>query len=437
MTSQTITLDAPAAAPNLSLGEIRKIVFAAYLGNALEWYDFFLFGTVAAIVFAPLFFPGDVPSISLIGAFLSFGAGFLARPLGAVVFGHIGDRYGRRVSLVATVMMMGLATTAIGLLPTYATAGIAAPIMLTLLRAVQGIAAGGEWGGATLMAIEYAPPRKRGFYASIVQLGSPTGTLLSSGSVALVASLPGNAFLEWAWRLPFLVSIVLVAVALWLRWHVEETPAFKQLAQQEKTQKLPVLELFKKAPGRLLIGIAAYLQCNAGFFIMTAFMISYATKTLGLPSTVILKALSIGALAQMVVLVLSGRLADRIGVIKTVAIGYLVTLVLAFPIFWLVDTRDPQWITLGMVFALGIATIPYAPIGNLLSRLFPAHLQYSGLGLSANLSAVIAGFMPALATQMLVVSDNQSWGPASLLALIVSISLIGTLLAGYVTRHDR
>jgi MFS family permease len=309
--------------------------------------------------------------------------------------------------------------------------------MLTLLRAVQGIAAGGEWGGATLMAIEYAPPRKRGFYASIVQLGSPTGTLLSSGSVALVASLPGNAFLEWAWRLPFLVSIVLVAVALWLRWHVEETPAFKQLAQQDKTQKLPVLELFKKAPGRLLIGIAAYLQCNAGFFIMTAFMISYATKTLGLPSTVILKALSIGALAQMVVLVLSGRLADRIGVIKTVAIGYLVTLVLAFPIFWLVDTRDPQWITLGMVFALGIATIPYAPIGNLLSRLFPAHLQYSGLGLSANLSAVIAGFMPALATQMLVVSDNQSWGPASLLALIVSISLIGTLLAGYVTRHDR
>jgi MFS family permease len=197
--------------PALSIGQIRKIVFAAYLGNALEWYDFFLFGTVAAIVFAPLFFPGDVPAISLIGAFLSFGAGFLARPLGAVVFGHIGDRYGRRVSLVATVMMMGLATTAIGLLPTYATAGIAAPIMLTLLRAMQGVAAGGEWGGATLLAIEYAPVRERGFYASVIQLGSPTGTLLSSGSVALVASLPGNAFLEWGWRLPFLVSIVLVA----------------------------------------------------------------------------------------------------------------------------------------------------------------------------------------------------------------------------------
>lgn len=433
MNTQNIALQVPAA-PTLS--EIRKIVFAAYLGNALEWYDFFLFGTVAAIVFAPLFFPGDVPAVSLIGAFLSFGAGFVARPLGALVFGHIGDRYGRRVSLVVTVMMMGLATTAIGLLPTYATAGIAAPIMLTILRALQGIAAGGEWGGATLIAIEYAPPRQRGFFASIVQLGSPSGTLLSSGSVALVVWLSGDAFLEWGWRLPFLVSIVLVGVALWMRWHVEETPAFKHLAKDHKTEKLPVMDLLRQAPGRLLIGIAAYLQCNAGFFIMTAFMISYVTKTLGLPSTVILQAMSIGAVTQMVVLLWSGRLADRIGVVKTVALGYLVTLVIAFPIFWLVDTRNSALITLSMVFALGLATIPYAPIGNLLSRLFPAHLQYSGLALSANLSAVIAGFMPALATQTLVISHNQSWGPASLLALIVTISLVGTLLTGYVTRNE-
>ncbi|WP_437880080.1 MFS transporter [Pseudomonas sp. LRF_L74] len=436
MTSPTLSLDASTAASPLSIGQIRKIVFAAYLGNALEWYDFFLFGTVAAIVFAPLFFPGDVPAVSLIGAFLAFGAGFVARPLGAVIFGHIGDRYGRRISLVATVMLMGLATTTIGLLPTYATAGIAAPIMLTILRALQGIAAGGEWGGATLLAIEYAPPKKRGLYASIIQLGSPTGTLLSSGGVALVASLPGNAFLEWAWRLPFLVSIVLVGIALWMRWHVEETPAFKQLAKEDKTEKMPVLELLRQVPGRLLIGIAAYLQCNAGFFIMTAFMISYVTKTLGLPSTVILKAMSIAAVVQMIVLILSGRLADRIGAVRTVVIGYVVTLALAFPIFWLVDTRESQWITLGMIGALGIATIPYAPIGNLLARLFPPHLQYSGLGLSANLSAVIAGFMPALATQMLVISDNQSWGPASLLALIAGTSLVGALLTGYVTRKQ-
>lgn len=436
MTSPTLSLDASTAASPLSIGQIRKIVFAAYLGNALEWYDFFLFGTVAAIVFAPLFFPGDVPAVSLIGAFLAFGAGFVARPLGAVIFGHIGDRYGRRISLVATVMLMGLATTTIGLLPTYATAGIAAPIMLTILRALQGIAAGGEWGGATLLAIEYAPPKKRGLYASIIQLGSPTGTLLSSGSVALVASLPGNAFLEWAWRLPFVVSIVLVGIALWMRWHVEETPAFKQLAKEEKTEKMPVLELLRQVPGRLLIGIAAYLQCNAGFFIMTAFMISYVTKTLGLPSTVILKAMSIAAVVQMIVLILSGRLADRIGAVQTVVIGYVVSVALAFPIFWLVDTRDSFWITMGMIGALGIATIPYAPIGNLLARLFPPHLQYSGLGLSANLSAVIAGFMPALATQMLVISDNQSWGPASLLALIAGTSLVGALLTGYVTRKE-
>ena len=426
--------DAPPT--HLDPAQARKIVLAAYVGTALEWYDFFLFGTVAAIVFAPLFFPGDVPAISIMSAFLAFGVGFAARPLGAVIFGHIGDKYGRRSALVITVLMMGLATTLIGLLPTYSTAGVVAPILLTLLRAVQGVAAGGEWGGATLLAIEYAPPKKRGLYAAIVQLGSPTGTLLSSGAVALAVSLPGNAFLEWAWRVPFLVSIVLVGVGLWVRWKVEETPAFRKLASESKTEKMPVLELFRQVPGRLLLGIACYLYCNAGFFIITAFMISYVTKTLGLPGSVILTAMTFGALVQMVTLLVAGKLADRIGSTQTVIIGYIITLLLAFPMFWLVDTREPAYISLAMVLGLGVATVAYAPIGNVLTRLFPAHLHYSGLGLSANLSGLIAGFMPALATWFLMLADGKSWGPALLLAMIALISLSATIAILVITRRQ-
>lgn len=434
MSSQEMTMSA--AVESSKPASLGKIAAAAYIGTALEWYDFFLFGTMAAIVFAPLFFPGNDPSLSMISAFLSFGVGFIARPVGAVIFGHIGDKYGRRSALVITIALMGVATTLIGVLPTFATAGMLAPVLLTLLRAVQGVATGGEWGGATLMAIENAPKEKRGFYAAIVQIGAPTGTLLSSGAVALAASLPGDAFLDWAWRVPFLVSIVLVVLAVWLRWNIDETPEFKKLAAQKQTEALPVIEVLRGVPGRLLIGIAAYLFSNAGFFIITTFMIGYVTRTLEMPSTVILQALTIGAVAQMVVLALAGKLADRIGAGRTVALGYLISLLLAFPIFALVDTRDSTLITLAMVCGIGLASIAYAPIGALLTQLFPARLHYSGLGLSANLAGLIAGFMPAVATWFLMLADNQSWGPATLLAAIAFVSLVGTLLAMRVIKKD-
>ncbi|MNZ88837.1 Proline/betaine transporter [compost metagenome] len=301
---------------------------------------------------------------------------------------------------------------------------------------MQGVATGGEWGGATLMAMENAPKHKRGFYAAIVQIGAPTGTLLSSGAVALAASLPGDAFLDWAWRVPFLVSIMLVGLAVWLRWNIDETPEFKKLAAQKQTEALPVIEVLRGVPGRLLIGIAAYLFSNAGFFIITTFMIGYVTRTLEMPSTVILQALTIGAVAQMVVLALAGKLADRIGAGRTVALGYLISLLLAFPIFALVDTKDSTLITLAMVCGIGLASIAYAPIGALLTQLFPARLHYSGLGLSANLAGLIAGFMPAAATWFLMLADNQSWGPATLLAAIAFVSLAGTLLAMRVIKKD-
>lgn len=409
---------------------------AAFIGTALEWYDFFLFGTTAAIVFAPLFFPGSDPVASTVSAFLSFSVAFVARPIGAVIFGHVGDKYGRRGALVATVMMMGVASALMGLLPTYATAGIVAPILLTLLRAVQGVATGGEWGGATLMAVEYAPERRRALYAALVQLGSPVGTLLSTAAITLVTLLPKDAFMSWGWRLPYLASLILVGVALWMRWKIEETPVFRELEESEDTRKAPLLQLIKAAPGRLAIGVAAYLVGNAGFFILTTFMISYVTRVLGLAPSVILTAMTVGAVVQMVVTVLAGFAADRFGAARTAIAGYVVFIALGFPIFALVDTRDPGMITLAMVLAFGPCGITYAIIGALLERLFPANVKYSGMGLSANLSAVIAGFMPALATLFLTVSGNASWGPATLLVIVGLISLAGAIAAARIIRKD-
>jgi len=413
-----------------------KITAAAYVGTALEWYDFFLFGTTAALVFAPLFFPGNDPVLSTVSAFLAFAAGFVARPVGAVIFGHIGDRYGRRRALVATISLMGVATTAIGVLPTYASAGIAAPVLLTVLRAVQGIATGGEWGGATLLAIEYAAPERRGFYGSLVQIGSPTGTLLSTGAVMLVSVLPKEQFLAWGWRLPYLASIVLVLVALWLRWRIEETPTFRALAASHREEKAPVLELFKAVPGRLAVGVATYLFSTAGFFIITTFMISYATRVRELPQGLILNALTIGAVGQIVGLLISGWLANKIGSPNTVVLGSVFAVLVAFPIFLAVDSERAVLISLGYVATLGLATIAYGPIGAMFSQLFPARLRYSGLALAANLAGVIGGFMPALATGLLTRSGNASWGPATLLTIIALVSLAGSVAAARIIKAD-
>lgn len=417
---------APVDSADARLKNARRSVVGAFVGTALEWYDFFLFGTSAAIVFGPLFFPAADPVASQMGSFAALALGFIARPLGAMVFGHYGDKLGRKGALIITVMVMGVATTLIGVLPTFQTAGIVAPVLLVLIRLVQGLAAGGEWGGATAMAVENAPVEKRGLYAAIVQLGSPSGTLLSSGAVALVALLPKAAFMDWGWRLPFLVSIVLVLVALWIRWYLPETYEFKALEAAGETSKAPLLEVFTKNPLKLLIGVGAYLYSTAGFGIITTFMISYVTLVLKLPAAVILNATIFGAVAQGVVLVISGRVADRIGAARTVLWGYIVTLVLAFPIFWLVDTRDPGLIMLAMILAFGLGTIPYAPIGAMFRDYFPSKVLYSSMALSANIAGIIAGFTPLIATAVLVWSNNLSWGPAALLAFIAAISAVSS-----------
>ena len=419
----------------------RRALIGAYVGTSLEWYDFFLFGTTSSIVFAPLFFGGDDPALAVISSFLLFGVGFIARPIGALLAGHFGDRLGRRTILMITIVAMGVSSTLIGVLPTFETAGIIAPILLAVLRCVQGMAAGGEWGGATLMAVENAPEGKRGFYGSVVQLGSPTGTILSSMIVAAVVALSGEKFLEGAWRIPYLISILLVVVGVWIRLRVDETDDYKDAqaaraaAPQEK-EGLPAVEILRTVPGRLILGVGTYLFGNAGFFVLTTFMISYVTGELGLPSTVILTAITWGAVAQLVTMSVAGKVADRTSPSIVVVLGYALATVLAFPIFWLVDTRDVAWITAAMILGIGFASIPYAPVGTMLTQLFPVKVRYSAIAMCANFAGVIAGFMPALAAWILGVTGGGSTGPALLLMVLGVISLVSSIAARRLIRRD-
>lgn len=416
--------------------QMRKIVTAAYVGQALEWYDFFLFGSTAALVFAPLFFPGHDPALSTLGAFLSFAVGFIGRPLGAILFGQIGDRHGRRVALIVSVVLMGLSTALIGLLPTYAVAGIFAPILLTLLRLAQGVSVGGEWGGAMLLAMENADPKRRGFFASLVQLGLPTGTLLSSGAITLFTLMPHGQFMTWGWRMPFLVSIILVALALWLRWRVEETPVFRKLVEDGKVERTPIVKAFR-APGRLVVGISLYLGSTVWFYVITTFMLNYVTRVRDLPASVILNAMTIGSVVQLGGLWAAGKLSTRIGSARTIAVGYLFILVLAFPLFQVVTIGSTILITVMYVIALTTTTITIGPLGHALAQLFPSQLHYSGLSLSVGITYVLGGFAPALFVWVGDRSGNASWAPPSLLLVFALSGLAGTFVVGRIARTER
>ncbi|RUP85173.1 MFS transporter [Glutamicibacter protophormiae] len=423
----------------------RRALLGAYVGTSLEWYDFFLFGTTSSIVFAPLFFGGDDPALRVIQSFLLFGIGFIARPIGALLAGHFGDRLGRRTILMITIVAMGVSSALIGVLPTFETAGIVAPILLAVMRFVQGMAAGGEWGGATLLAVENAPESKRGFYGAVVQMGSPTGTILSSMIVAAVVAVSGESFLEGAWRIPYLISILLVVVGVWIRLRVDETDDYvaaqaareaSRAAAPEVKEGLPAVEILRTVPGRLVLGVGTYLFGNAGFFVLTTFMISYVTKQLGMPSTVILTAITWGAVAEIITMGVAGKVADRTSPSIVVVVGYAVAAVLAVPIFLLVDTRSAALITVAMILGIGFASIPYAPVGTMLTQLFPVKVRYSAIALCANIAGVVAGFMPALAAWILGLTGGTSTGPTLLLLALALISLVSSLLARRVIRRD-
>ncbi|MHA7143851.1 MFS transporter [Arthrobacter sp. TmT3-37] len=415
----------PPEIPTVSGADAGKIARAAFVGTALEWYDYFLFGTAAAIVFNRLFFTTLDPTAATLAAFATFGVGFAARPLGAVLFGFIGDRVGRRPALLITIVMIGCATGLIGVLPDFGSIGLAAPIMLAILRLMQGLAVGGEWGGAMTIAVEHAPIEKRGRYAALVQVGSPVGTLMSSGAFALVLLLPSEAFDSWGWRLPFLAAFPLLLIALYIRLKVEESPIFRELVKLEERAKIPALEVFRNAWGRLLVAVAAAFLGVGGFYVMTTFVISYGTVTLGLERGLMVNATLVAAVFQIGVVLVMGRLSERVGPGRMTLLGGLVTAAAAFPLFWLIDTRNPAAIILAVTLGIAFLSIAYAVTGALLTELFPPHLRYSGVALGYNLAGALSGFLPFIAVALQGATGGGSWTAALLLMAVSLITAAG------------
>ncbi|WP_318241760.1 MFS transporter [Arthrobacter pullicola] len=436
--TETNTKPGERGAPvTISGKDAGTIARASFVGTALEWYDYYLFGTAAALVFNRLFFTTMDPTAALLASFATFGVGFAARPIGAVLFGYIGDRYGRRPALLATIVMIGIATGLIGFLPDFGTIGLAAPILLAVLRLVQGLAVGGEWGGAVTMAIEHAPVEKRGRFAALVQVGSPVGTLLSAGAFSLVLLFPSETFDAWGWRIPFLMAFPLLLVALWIRVRVEESPIFKDLLAQEETVKVPALDVFRNAGGRLVVAVMAALLGVGGFYMITTFIVSYGSNTLGVDRQVMVNATLIAAVAQIFVTVAMGRLAEKIGPGKVTMWGGILTAAASFPIFAMVDTKSPLMITLAITLGIVLIAVAYAVNGALLTELFPPKLRYSGVALGYNIAGATSGFMPLLATAMLGFSGNQSWGAALILVLIALITAVGGFLGERLRVQDK
>lgn len=431
---------APVASGKLTTvsgADAGKIARAAFVGTALEWYDYYLFGTAAALVFNRLFFTELDANAALLAAFATFGVGFAARPIGAVLFGYIGDRYGRRPALLITIVMIGVATGLIGLLPDFGSIGLAAPVLLAVLRLVQGLAVGGEWGGAVTMAVEHAPIEKRGRFAALVQIGSPVGTLLSSGAFALVLLFPSDTFDAWGWRIPFLLAFPLLLVALYIRNKVEESPIFQELLAQDNTAKVPALDVFRFAWGRLIVAVMSALLGVGGFYMITTFVVSYGTNTLGVDRQVMVNATMIAAVVQIFVTIFAGRLSEKIGPGKVTMWGGLLTAAASFPLFWLIDTRSPLAITVAITVGIMFIAVAYAVSGALLTELFPAKLRYSGVALGYNIAGATSGFMPLLATAMLGVSNNQSWGAALILVIIALLTAAGGIIGERLRISDR
>lgn len=398
------------------------VAFASAIGTTIEWYDFFLFGVVTPLVLNKLFFPNYDPLVGTLLAYTTFFVGFISRPIGGVIFGHYGDRIGRKNVLILTLVIMGIATFLIGLLPTYAQVGIWAPIMLLVLRVFQGIGIGGEWGGAVLMAVEHSPTGKRGFYGSWPQIGVPAGLLLSAGMVYVLSYLPEADFFAWGWRVAFLISAVLVAIGLYIRLKIMETPAFNRLKQEKKVAAVPVVDLFKTHGKNTLLGLGARYIEGVTFNIYGVFIVGYITSTLNLPRQTALAGVMISSVLMIVMLPIYGSLSDRIGRRRLFAIGGLLIGTLTFPAFWLMQTLSPIWIWIAITIPFAIIyPAVYGPQAALFSELFDTRVRYTGISFVYQFSGIFAsGLTPIIATALLPLGGGKPW-LICLYVLVVSI----------------
>jgi len=420
MTTTTFT-PLPEARHN---AELRKAVIAATVGTTIEWYDFFIYGTAAGLVFGKLYFPNESPLAATLAAFGTYFIGFVGRPIGAAIFGHYGDRIGRKATLIATLMTMGIATFLIAFVPTYASIGIWGAVILTVLRVIQGIGVGGEWGGSVLIAMEWARTNKsRGLIASWPQFGVPSGLFLSNLAVLAFSTWSGDQFFVWGWRIPFALSIILVGIGLWVRLGILETPVFQKLVADQKIEHAPIAEVIKKQPREIILSALIRMSEQAPFYIFTAFVFSYGVGTLKMSRDLILVAVLVASLVSFISIPLSGHISDLIGRRRMYLIGAVVMGLFGFLYFGVLDTAVPWAVFLAIVISLIPHDMQYGPQAALIAEAFTPRLRYSGASLGYQLASVFAGGPAPIIATALFAAYNSGYAIAVYIAVCSVITL--------------
>ena len=418
------------ATQELSVKDANKVALGALIGTALEWYDFFLFSAAAALVFNVQYFTSENATAAALASFATFGVGLAARPIGGIIFGRMGDRIGRRKVLMITIVGIGLVTGLIGMLPTYAAIGIAAPVLLVLLRVLQGLFVGGEWSGAMTIVVENAPLHLRARYAAIPQIGSPIGTILSSGGFFIMTLLFSQQnFDAWGWRIPFLIALPLLLVAVYIRSKLEESPVFRQLEESGEVVKSPVLTTFRDSWKQIIVGMAAALLGVGGFYLVTAFCVWYGVNVLGYDSSLMLLGSMVAAAVEIFVLLWGGILGAKYGASRVILWGGILSAVVAVPAFLMLSSGNAVLVVLAMTLAVSALSLPYAASGTVLTGLFPAKTRYTGVGLAQNAAGMLSGFIPLLATGFVASAGDHWWPAAAMLAFLSLFTAVAGALA--------
>jgi metabolite-proton symporter len=417
--------------------QLRRAVIASTIGTSIEWYDFFLYGTAAGLIFGKLYFPHEDPLTATLAAFGTYFIGFIGRPIGAAIFGHYGDRIGRKATLIATLLCMGIATFLIAFVPTYSQIGIWGAVILTILRMIQGIGVGGEWGGSVLLAMEWSRHHnERGLMASWPQFGVPCGLFLANLAVLIFSWIAGDQFQTWGWRLPFALSIVLVGIGLWIRLGILETPVFQRLLDAEATESAPVVEVWRKQPKEIILSALARMAEQAPFYVFTAFIFAYAVGTLKMSRDFILIAVLVASVVSFVTIPLSGHISDRIGRKKMYIIGSIAVGVFGFIYFGLVDTASPALVFIAIVLSLIPHDMMYGPQAALIAEAFTPRLRYSGASLGYQLASIIAGGPAPLIATALFASYHSGYAISIYIALCAVVSVISAAMMPDYTGRD-
>ena len=415
-----------------------RVTLASVVGTSLESYDFYVFSYFSALFSASVFFPEQDRVVGTLAAFLTLATSYFVRPIGAIIFGHLGDRLGRRTTLIWTIGIMGVSTALIGVLPGYATIGVAAPVLLVLLRVIQGISLGGEWGGSILVGVEHSTEKRRGFYAALPQLGSPIGTIVTAVLFLVLSfNMSAAALASWGWRIPFLLALPLLAVSLYLRLSIDETPVFSHLVEKNRRTRMPVFDVFRRQPVALVVAVGAALLGIGSYSLMNTYTISYGVSALHFDYTQLFVATTIGSLLQLVTIPLFGLLATRIGSARVVLIGAVTTLVIAFPMYFLLQFATFP-ILVGTMIVGGIfPTLSWAGLGGLMADIFGQSIRYSALSIAYAVAAALSGLIPLVTESLGAATRNAWWHPGIVLGLLSAITLVAAIAAVSIARRRR